>query len=146
MEEHVAGDLRRLGYNAIKSIGVFDALEFTKTEDKDALLQFREKGIDGILTIVLLNKTTEGFFMPGSLYHLLTEYYSTLYYGLYAPDFYQESTKYAWETSYYDVASGSRIYAVQTTTFQPLSIEKLSHEYGRTVVKCMLKHKVIRKQ
>lgn len=146
MEEHVSGDLRHLGYNAIKSIGAIDALEFTRTEDKDVLLQFREKGIDGVLTIVLLNKTTEGFFMPGSLYHLLTDYYSKLYYGLYAPDFYRESIKYAWETSYYDVASGSRLYAVQTTTFHPLSIEKLSHEYGRTIVKCMLKHKVLHKQ
>jgi hypothetical protein len=146
MEEHVAGDLRRLGYHAIKSLGNIDALEFTKTEDKDALLPFREKGIDGVLTIVLLNKNTEGFLMPGSLYHLLTDYYSTMYFGLYAPDYYQESVRYAWETSFYDVASGSRLYAVQTTTFHPLSIERLSHEYGRVVVKCMLKHKVLQRR
>lgn len=145
MEEHVAGDLQRLGYHAVKSLGNIDALEFTKTEDKDALQQFRKKGIDGVLTIVLLNKSTEGFLMPGSLYHLLTDYYSTMYFGLYAPDFYQEGVKYAWETSFYDVTSGSRLYAVQTTTFHPLSIEKLSHEYGRVVVKCMLKHKVLQR-
>ncbi|MRG45320.1 hypothetical protein GFS24_09345 [Chitinophaga sp. SYP-B3965] len=145
MEEHVAGDLQRLGYHAIRSLGNIDAMQFTKTEDKDALQQFREKGIDGVLTIVLLNKTTEGFLMPGSLYHLLTDYYNTMYFGLYAPDFYQEGIKYAWETSFYDVASGSRLYAVQTTTFHPLSIEKLSHEYGRVVVKCMVKHKVLKR-
>lgn len=146
MEEHVAGDLRRLGYHAIKSLGNIDALEFTKTEDKDALLQFREKGIDGVLTIVLLNKNTEGFLMPGSLYHMLTDYYSTMYFGLYAPDYYQESVRYAWETSFYNVATGSRLFAVQTTTFHPLSIERLSHEYGRVVVKCMLKHKVLQRR
>lgn len=146
MEEHVAGDLEHLGYHAVKSLGNIDATEFTKTEDKDALLQFRERGIDGVLTIVLLNKTIDGFIMPGSLYHLLTDYYSTMYFGLYAPDFYKESTKYAWETSFYDVATGSRLYAVQTSTFHPLSIEKLSHEYGRVVVKCMQKHKVLHKQ
>jgi len=146
MEEHVAGDLRHLGYSAVKSLGKVDALEFTKTEDKDALLQFREKDIDGVLTIVLVNKTIDGFVMPGSLYHLLTDYYSTMYFGLYAPDFYKESTKYAWETSFYDVTTGSRLYAVQTTTFHPLSIERLSHEYGRVVVKCMRKHKVLKRQ
>ena len=146
MEEHVAGDLRRLGYHAIKSLGNIDALEFTKTEDKDALLQFREKGIDGVLTIVLLNKNTEGFLMPGSLYHMLTDYYSTMYFGLYAPDYYQESVRYAWETSFYNVATGSRLFAVQTTTFHPLSIERLSHEYGRVIVKCMLKHKVLQRR
>ncbi|QEH43002.1 hypothetical protein [Chitinophaga sp. XS-30] len=146
MELHIAGDLHELGYVAVTASDEFDALAFTRTEDRDALLQFSEKGIDAVLTIVLLDQRTEGFFLPGSMYHLLTSYYSSLYYGLYAPDWYREGVKYAWETSFYDIASGSRLYAVQTTTFDPQSIEKLSHEYGKVVVKCMQQHKVIRRQ
>lgn len=146
MELHIAGDLYELGYTAVTASGAFDALEFTRTEDKDALRQFSEKGIDAVLTIVLLDQRTEGFFLPGSMYHLLTNYYSSLYYGLYAPDWYREGVKYAWETSFYDIASGSRLYAAQTTTFDPKSIERMSHEYGKMVVKCMVQHKVLSRQ
>lgn len=145
METHIAGDLRHKGYNVISSEGKYKVFNYLETEDRDVLQQFRNDSVDAVITVVLLNRRAEGFVMPASLYHLLTKYYAEKYYGLYAPDAFREGVRYAWETSLYDMASGKRIYAVQTAAFDPVSVESLSHEYGRTVVKCMRKHHILQR-
>lgn len=143
MEKHISGDLRHKGFNAVTSEGKYKVFNYLETEDRDVLQQFKNDGVDAVITVVLLNRRAEGFVMPASLYHLLSKYYAEKYYGLYAPDAFHEGIRYAWETSLYDIASGKRIYAVQTAAFDPVSIESLSHEYGKIVVKCMRKHHIL---
>ena len=143
METHVAGDLTDRGILALTSFQDFDAFEFLRTDDKDVMQQFKQKGIDGVLTITLVNQTLEGFFLPGSLYHLLTNQYSTDYYRLFAPEYYSEGMQYAWESSFYDVNAGNRIFAVQTVSFQPASVESMAHEYGKVITRQLRNHQVI---
>lgn len=146
METHVAGDLTDRGLLALTSFQDFDAFGFLRTDDKDVMQQFKQKGIDGVLTITLVNQSVEGFFLPGSLYHLLTNQYSTDYYRLFAPEYYKEGMQYAWESSFYDVNAGNRIFAVQTVSFQPASVESMAHEYGKVVTRQLRHHKVISRQ
>lgn len=143
MEAHVAGDLTDDGIPALTSFQGFDAFKYLETEDKNVMQQFKEKGIDGVLTITLVNKSLEGFFLPGSLYHLLTNQYSNEYYRLFAPEYYKEGMQYAWESSFYDVEKGSRIFAIQTVTFDPASVEAMAHEYGKVISRQLRQHKVI---
>lgn len=143
MEAHIADDLRRKGYNVIVSEGKYKVFKYLETEDRDVMQQFKDDGIDAVVTIVLLNKRAEGFVMPANLYRLLTKYYAEDYYGMYAPADFQEGQRYAWETSLYDISSGKRVYAVQTTTFDPASVETLSHEYGKVVIRYMEKHHIL---
>ncbi len=143
MEAHSAGDLTDYGIPALTSLQDFDASIFLQTEDKNVMQQFREKGIDGVLTITLVSESLEGFFLPGSLYHLLSNYYSGEYYRLFAPEFYKEAKKYAWESSFYDVGTGRRIFAIQTVSFDPESTETMAHEYGKVVSRELRRHKVI---
>lgn len=143
MEAHVAGDLTDRGIPAFTSFQHLDAFAFLETEDRDVMKQFRDKQIDGVLTITLVNQSLEGFFLPGSLYHLLCDYYSSEYYKLFAPEYYKESMKYAWESSFYDVNTGSRIFAIQTVTFDPASVEIMAHEYGKIISRQLHHHKVI---
>ncbi|MGN7722325.1 hypothetical protein [Chitinophaga sp. 22620] len=143
MEAHVAGDLTDRGILALTSFQDFDAFAFIETEDKDVMKQFRDKRIDGVLTITLVNQSMEGFFLPGSLYHLLCNYYSSEYYKLFAPEYYKESIQYAWESSFYDVDAGGRIFAIQTVTFDPASVEAMAHEYGKVISRQLYRHKVI---
>lgn len=143
MEAHVAGDLTDDGIPAVTSFQDFDAFAFLRTEDKDVMQQFKEKGIEGVLTITLVNKSLEGFFLPGSLYHLLTNQYSSDYYRLFAPEYYKEGMQYAWESSFYDVQAGSRIFAVQTISFDPASVERMAHEYGKVITWQLRRHNVL---
>lgn len=143
MEAHAAGDLTDYGIPAVTSLEGFDASIFLQTEDKDAMQPFREKGIDAVLTITLVRESLEGFFLPGSLYHLLTNYYSSEYYRLFAPEYYKEAKKYAWESSFYDIQTGRRVFAIQTVTFDPASVESMAHEYGKVVSRELRRHKVI---
>lgn len=143
MESHVAGDLTDAGMTAVTSFQGFDAFEFLKTEDKVPTGQFADKGIDAVLTISLINKTTEGVFLPVSLYQLLTDQYASEYYWLLAPELRREETRYAWESSLYEVADGTRKFAVQSVSFAPESQEKMAHAYGKMLVRELLRRKAI---
>ncbi|WP_341835659.1 hypothetical protein WJU16_22800 [Chitinophaga pollutisoli] len=143
MESHVAGDLTDAGITAVTSFQGFDAFEFLKTEDKVVSQQFTERGIDAVLTISLVNKTTEGAFLPASLYHLLTDQYANEYYWMLAPELQRLETQYAWESSLYDVAEGMRVFAIQSVTFDPASHERMAHEYGKVLTRELFRRKII---
>ncbi len=143
MESHVAGDLTDAGLTAVTAFHGFNAFEFLQTEDKIVSQQFTDKGIDAVLTISLINKTTEGVFLPASLYHLLTNQYATEYFWMLAPELQRQETRYAWETSLYDVAEGTRIFAAQSVSFDPSTHERMAHEYGKVLVRELFRHKII---
>lgn len=146
MEAHIAGDLTDMGIPAITASAGFDTFSFIKTEDKDVMRQFSEAGIDGVLTISLLNKSTEGFFLPGSLYYLLSDQYAKDYFRLFTPEFYKEADQYLFESNFYSVKKGARLFATQTMTFDPASLEKMAHEYGKVVTKELRKHGIVSRQ
>src|SRR6476469_10538460 len=50
MEEHIAGDLRELGYNAICSCDEFDPKAFEGMDEKQAIQKLTNSGIDAVLT------------------------------------------------------------------------------------------------
>ena len=143
MESHVAGDLTDAGFTAVTSFQGFDAFEFLQSEDKVPTQQFADRGIDAVLTISLVNKTTEGVFLPVSLYHLLTDQYASEYYWMLAPELRREETRYAWESGLYDVADGLRKFAIQSVSFAPSSQERMAHEYGKVLTRELIRRKAI---
>ncbi len=143
MESHVAGDLTDAGITVVTSFQGFDAFEFLKTEDKVVSQQFSDKGIDAVLTISLVNKTTEGAFLPPSLYRLLTDQYANEYFWMLAPELQKLETRYAWESGLYDVAEGTRVFAVQSVSFDPSSQERMAHEYGNVLTRELIRRKII---
>ncbi len=143
MESHVAGDLTDAGVTAVTSFQGFDAFAFLETEEKVPTQQFTDKGIDAVLTISLINKTTEGVFLPASLYHLLTNQYANEYYWLLAPEMQRVETRYAWESNLYDVTEGTRVFALQSVSFDPASRERMAHEYGKVLTRELFRRKII---
>ena len=67
MEEHLVGDLKALGYNAVCSCDEFNPKAFENMSEKQALDKLNNSGIDAVLTIVLLNKSKEGYYVPGRI-------------------------------------------------------------------------------
>jgi hypothetical protein len=155
MEDHLAGDLRARGYYALSSLRVYGPREYRQMKEEAVVDKLQNSGFDAIITIVLLNKEKERFYVPGrpyyspyvGYYRQFWGYYTTIYDRIYAPGYYVINTKYFWESNLFDISSKELIYSVHTESFDPSSSDMLAHEYGKMIVKDMVKNQVLtRKQ
>jgi hypothetical protein len=151
MEEHMAGDLNDLGYNAVSSIQQYGPKAFEGMKEKEAIQQLADQGFDAVVTIVLLNKSKEKYYTPGNIYYSpyssyhmrLWGYYTIMYDRVYSPDYYTEETKYFWESNLYDLDDWKLLYSVQSESFEPESARSLAHEYGLMIVNDMVNQNVL---
>lgn len=154
MEEHLSGDLKALGYNAICSCNEYNPKTFENMPEEQAIAKLKDLGVDAVVTIVLLDKKKETSYVPARMVYrpLNTRqgnfwpYYRGVSERIYVEGYYTEDTRYYWESNLYDLGKNKLVYSAQSHSFDPASIEKLGHIYGSLVVKDMLKHKVISQQ
>ena len=107
--------------------------------------------MDAVITIVLLDKQKERKYVPGNVYYSPYSYYSnrfwgyrtTLYQRIYEQGYYVTDTKYFWESNFYDMSTQKLLYSVQTESFDPVNSESLGHEYGKLIVKDMVKQSIL---
>jgi len=151
MENHLVGDLKELGYNAVSSLREYGPKAFGQMDEEAAIDKLKNSGVDAVITIVLLDKKKESRYVPGDLYFSPYGYYynrfwgyrTVLYRRIYEPGYYVTDTKYFWESNLYDMSTQKLVYSVQTRSFDPASSESLGHEYGRMIVKNMLKENIL---
>ena len=154
METHFVGDLKELGYNAVSSVQEYGPKAFDKMDEEAALSKLKNSGVNAVITIVLLDKEKERKYVPGNMsyspysyyYNHFWRYRSTLYRRIYEPEYYVTSTKYFWESNLYDMGTQNLVYSVQTQSFDPANSESMGHEYGRIIVKNMVKQNVLQNQ
>jgi hypothetical protein len=154
MEQHIVGDLKDLGYNAVCSCEEFDPKAFEKMNEKQALDKLSSSGIDAVLTVVLLDKSKEKYYVPGRVYYSpyaiyhnrFYGYYRTMYERVYAPGYYETNTRYFWESNFYAINGKELVYSVQSQSFEPESVSSLSHEYGQMIIKDMVKNNILADQ
>jgi len=154
MEQHLLGDLRERGYNTICACEEFGPKAFENMSEKEALSKLTGSGIDAVLTIVLLDKSKERYYVPGrvtySPYVIYRDrfwrYYTTMHERIYTPGYYEVQTKYFWESNFYDMDNKQLLYSVQTQSFDPASTESLAHEYGKLIVADIVKSNVLTTQ
>ena len=151
MEKHLADDLKTVGYNAVPALEEFGKGGLENLEQEQTYTKLCSKGIDAVITIALLDRKKEKFYVPAQV-----KYYSNLYYynriwnynsiqaDLTSPKgHYEESTQYLWETILFDLRTLWPVYAVQTKTFDPASLRDMGHEHGKLIVSKMLKDKIL---
>jgi hypothetical protein len=155
MENHLAGDLAAMGYNAISSFKVYGPKSFENSTEKEVLSNLDSIGVDAVITVVLLDKKSERYYVPHKVYRSpyrtrfgyynqnFWAYYSTTYSHIYTPGYYQVDTRYFWESNFYDMGKKQLLYSVQTRSFNPSSTESLAHEYGKMIVKDMVKQGIV---
>lgn len=154
MENHLVGDLKDLGYNALSSFKEYGPKTFESMTEADVNKKLAGDGIDAVLTIVLLDKEKERYYVPGRVvytpyitYHAyFWGYYRSLYTRIESPDYFDVRTKYFWESNFYDLKQNKLIYSVQTQSFDPTSTSDLAHQYGRKIIENMVKNNVLQKQ
>jgi hypothetical protein len=146
MENHFVGDLRALGYNAVSSLNEYGPKAFDKMEEQAAVDKLKNSGVDAVLTIVLLDKEKERQYIPPNYSYRFWGYRNARYMRIYEPGYYVTNTKYYWESNFYEMSSQKLLYSVQTQSFSPDNAEILGHEYGRMIVKNMVKQNILYQQ
>jgi len=153
MENHLAADLRDLGYNAVSALQEYGPKAFDKMTEEEALAKLKNSGVDAVVTIVLLNKEKERSYVPGHIYYYspygyyynsFWGYRTALYHRIYEPGYYLINTRYFWESNLYDMSSQKLMYSAQTQSFDPANLENLAHEYGQMIVKNMVQQNILR--
>jgi len=151
MEDHLAGDLDGLGYIAVSALKEYGPKGFEKMDEQTALVKLRNRGIDAVITIVLLDKERERRYVPspdiyssyGYSQRSFWDYYGTMYQRIYEAGYFVTDTRYFWESNLYDMSDQHLLYSVQTQSFDPANSGSLGHEYGRLIVKNMVKNNVL---
>jgi hypothetical protein len=151
MEQHLVGDLKDLGYEAICSCEEYSPKAFENMGEEKVIEKLRDSGADAVLTVVLLDKSRERYYVPGRIYyspyavyhHRFYGYYHTMYTRVYSPGYYVDDTKYFWESNLYDLKTQQLVYSAQSRSFDPSSAEDLGHEYGQMIINDLVKNKVL---
>jgi hypothetical protein len=146
MENHFVGDLQELGYNAVSSLKEYGPKAFDKMEEAAAIEKLKNSGVDAVLTIVLLDKEKERQYIPPNYGNRFWGYHNNRYIRIYEPGYYVINTKYFWESNFYEMADQRLLYSVQTKSFAPDNAESMGHEYGKMIVKNMVKQNILQPQ
>ena len=154
MENHLVGDLKSLGYNAMSAYEEYGPKELSQLTEEAVNEQLKKDGIDAVVTVVLLDKQKEKNYVPGRViytpyyhhYNRFWGYYRTVSDRIEMRGYYEVSTKYFWESNLYDLNLSKLVYSVQTQSFDPVTADKLAHEYGQKIVQSMVKGGVLTKQ
>lgn len=152
IEDHLAGDMKDLGYNAIAANKVFAPGTFSKGDTAKAQEAIEGKGFDAVLTVVLVDKKKDRYYVPGKLTEYNTyytsfgrfdRYYSIVTERIYTPGYYGEETKYTWENNFYDLESRKMIYSARTRSFDYTSKTTLAHTYGELMAESLVNKKIL---
>ena len=154
MEDHMVSDLKALGYNAYSAYDEYGPKAFQDLNEKQVNQKLRKSGIDGVITIVLLDKQRERHYVPGRIVYSPYIYYHNRFYNYYQAfynrvemvGYYEVSTNYFWESNLYDLSADKLVFSVQTESFNPSNLDRLAHEYGEKIIQSMVKGGAISKQ
>ncbi len=151
MEQQLVTGLRNLGYDATCSCDEYNPKAFENLTEEQALAKLKNSGVDAVMTIVLLDKTRERYYVPGRVqytpyrmyYNRFWGYSRTMYGRIYSEGYYTEDTKYFWESNLYALNENELIYSAQSQSFDPASSEKMGEEHAVMLTRDMLKKKVL---
>jgi hypothetical protein len=143
--------LQQKGITVEKSIDVFPPNFSNQTGQQRELVMSKIKATnaDGILTIALLRQETETRYVPGGTYwnpglrygyyNHFWSYYSNWYPYVYSPGYYDQQKVYYLETNLYNAKTEELIWAAQSKTYDPTSIDSFLKGYLDAIYKQMVK-------
>jgi hypothetical protein len=153
-EEELTATLNEDGFNAASSLTLVP-LGSAETEAgmAKALETIRTAGFDGILTVALLDQTSETRYVQGTTTYAPMGYggyygrYSG-YYGYYGgmtsnPGYYTTDKNYYIEINLYDAKTEGLVWSSQSSTTNPSNLESFAHTFAGVVVDQMIKDGII---
>ncbi|MCB0775388.1 MAG: hypothetical protein KDB99_03590 [Chitinophagaceae bacterium] len=153
MENQLTGDLTDLGYDAIAANKIFPEGTFVRGDTARAVAALAGKGFDGIMTIVLIDKKKQPYYVPGKVNEKLAfdklngfnRYYITVADHIYSPGYYGEEIKYVWENNFYDLIDNKIVYSARSRTLDITSVNQLAHQYGLLMAQSLVNNDILAK-
>jgi hypothetical protein len=151
MERQLVDELKSKGVDAVSAYEVYGP-KYLPDDEHKAVSKLQESGVDGFLTIVLLDKSKEQSYNPGysqiapvGYYRNWYGYYRTIFGQVYTPGYYTTQNKYYWESNLYNLPGEKLIYSAQSQSFDPSSIAKLASDYSNKLIDDMTKQGLVAK-
>ena len=147
LENNLASLATEKGYKTVKSMdvmppGLKDAAMPSK---EDIVKKVKESNCDAVFVASLLKKEEDVRYTPGTTAYSVRPYYtwSGNYFGyyshwyptLYNDGYYTKEKNYFMQSNLYDVASEEIMWSVQSTVFDPSSLNKFSKAYTSQLIK-----------
>ncbi|MHA7129329.1 hypothetical protein [Algoriphagus namhaensis] len=156
IETDIDNILNEKGVEAISSFDIITPGYKAKESDKERILtEIKATGSDAILTVALLDQTSETRYVPGTTMYSPMGYggYYGRFYGYYSyynpvmydPGYYTTDKNYYLEINLYDVNSEELVWSAQSETTNPSSIETFSTSFSELVVSQLIKDGLINK-
>ncbi len=150
MENELAKDLQKFGYEAVTATDEFGVTAFKGMTKEAALQQLQNEGIQHVVTITLVNKDKQKRYVPptyagsGPGFWGYYSYYSPrAYQPYYRPAYTETNTKYVFETNLYDVSSNQLLYSAESQTVDAGTIGALANDYAKDIIRDMRKKNVL---
>ncbi|HVX51909.1 MAG TPA: hypothetical protein VHB48_17240 [Chitinophagaceae bacterium] len=155
MENNMADNLKKLGYNAVTSFNEYGPKAFVNISEDHAMriIDSSYAGrYDGVIIVSIVDKQSTKSYVPG--YYSPYPYYGygwgyspfySPFYGAYAyhSGYYKTTNNYSFETNFYDVNNKKLLYSGQSNVANPSNPANLSIDYSRIVLKDMRKKNVL---
>jgi hypothetical protein len=141
--------------NVVKSIDEFPANMTNSDSDEVVIMnKVKNKNINAILTVSLIDKETQSRYIPDSRYGYdpmggfgyygnFWGYYNYWYPYAYAPGYYIQDKIYFIETNLYDVSTEKLVWSAQSKTYDPTDLKTFSKDFAATIVAKMKKDGVL---
>ena len=147
IETSFVNDLKNMGQNAVSAMSEFGEEGLKGLEQEQTYIMLCNRGIDAIITLALLDRTKEKFYVPARV-----KYYSNLYYynriwnyNMIQADLNSgKQNQYAWEAIVFDLQALSPVYAIQTRSFDTVSLSS-TYAYEQIILANMIRKKVLAK-
>jgi len=148
MEQQLAAELKNAGFDAVCACDEYDPRTFDNLTPDQAVARLKNAGAGSVLTVVMLGKSQRQFYIAGDQKNPEHDnrffgYYKTVAERIYSPGYYVNDTRYFWESNFYNLDSNALLYTARSKSADPVSIEKMGNEYGKMIVKDMIKNQVL---
>lgn len=104
----------------------------------------QSSGVDGILTVSVIDKDTEARYVPGTTvynpinaygyYGTFWDYYDYWYPQFSAPGYYTLDKVYYLESNLYDAETEELVWSAQSQTYNPIDLESFADNYSDEIV------------
>ncbi|AYD46635.1 MAG TPA: hypothetical protein VFQ86_12655 [Arachidicoccus soli] len=139
MENELAKGLNEMGVQTITATDIYGPTAFRGMSERQVMRLLHKDGIDGVVTIALVDKNVSRNYVPGywgGPFWGYYSYYSPYMWGAPYSGYMSRTTSYSFETNLYNLQRKSKLlYSAQSETVDPSSPTKLAVDFSRTIVK-----------
>ncbi|WP_375585517.1 hypothetical protein [Cyclobacterium xiamenense] len=153
VEAQLEETIRSQGVSVTGSFTVIPPGFKSEEADKEKILEeIRKLGSEAILTVTLLDQTSETRYVPGTTVYApmgigfrgrFWSYYGTYNPYMYDPGYYTTDKNYYLEANLYDTETEQLVWSCQSETTNPSSLEKFSTSFAKAVVEQLLRDGLI---